>query len=69
MSKHNTIARRVGGSTLTAIPPQIVRALGLKPGDPIDWERHGDIAILKFYRATTIVTPAQAVEEQRMESP
>ena len=69
MTKYNTTIRICGGSNVTRIPPEVMRALGLKPGDPIDWERHGDIAILKFYRATTTVTPAQVSEEERAESP
>jgi antitoxin component of MazEF toxin-antitoxin module len=69
MSKYIAYVRRVGGSHVTAISPEIIRALSINPGDQIEWERHGDIAILKFFRRRTTVTPAQAVEEQRAESP
>ena len=69
MSKYNSYARRVGGSIVTAISPEVIRALGISPGDQIEWERHGDIAILKFFRRRTTVVPAQAAEEQRVDPP
>ena len=67
MPHYRTFVRRVGGSYITTVAPEIIRVLGIKPGDPIEWERHGDIAIVKFYRAAT--TAQIEEEEQRVEGP
>jgi hypothetical protein len=58
--------RRIGGSLCVAVPPEIVRAFDLRPGDFIHFN-FGDEITMEFYTVTTSVTPAERVLEAAAE--
>lgn len=55
--------RRVGGSHTVAIPPDLVRAFDLNPGDHVRWEEMQDGIIVKFFKFTENIAPAERVLE------
>jgi antitoxin component of MazEF toxin-antitoxin module len=68
MQRYITRIRRNGGSTITAIPPELVQALGLEPSEhAIEWERDGDTYALKFLRVTK--SHVSLEREERVEAP